>query len=230
MPSLKKHLSRSSMIPAPLFRCQPAVWILPGPLERCFENMPISLLTGYSIYGPVFTVPRRWLPMEWPEYTGCSYWETTDAFTKFWAQDAITYLAWVELKCGDIVNPLTMTSLVLLVAGSYIVALMFLPYHLPTGFVFPDDPSHMITSDAIQFLTFIRKYQEEAPNDVFKFQYWLITSGNANDKAIDSDESDNGSTGLFRYVIAIRHWQGFCQCSQHFQSLIACLEVDISKV
>ncbi|KAF8128412.1 hypothetical protein EV363DRAFT_1451842 [Boletus edulis] len=77
---------------------------------------------------------------------------------------------------------------------------MFLPEHLPIGFVFPDDLSHMTTSDATRFLAFIRKRQEEAPDDVFQFQCWLkghqlITPGNADEEEIDLHESDNGSTG-----------------------------------
>jgi hypothetical protein len=75
---------------------------------------------------------------------------------------------------------------------------LFLQWHLPRRFVFPDDPSHMTTGDATRFLTFIRKRQEEHPEDIFEFQHWLkdnrlMKPGNPDDEGEDADGSHNGS-------------------------------------
>ncbi|KAI6153271.1 hypothetical protein BKA82DRAFT_4349775 [Pisolithus tinctorius] len=49
--------------------------------------------------------------------------------------------------------------------------------HLPEGFTFDRDPSHMWTTTATQLLSFWRKRQETHPNDVFGFQKWIDRSG-----------------------------------------------------
>ncbi|KAI6140993.1 hypothetical protein BKA82DRAFT_4018936 [Pisolithus tinctorius] len=49
--------------------------------------------------------------------------------------------------------------------------------HLPEGFTFDHDPSHMWMTTATQLLSFWRKRQETHPNDVFGFQKWIDRSG-----------------------------------------------------
>ncbi|KAI6154791.1 hypothetical protein BKA82DRAFT_4347862 [Pisolithus tinctorius] len=49
--------------------------------------------------------------------------------------------------------------------------------HLPEGFTFDHDPSHMWMTTATQLLSFWRKRQETHPNDVFGFQKWIDQSG-----------------------------------------------------
>lgn len=45
--------------------------------------------------------------------------------------------------------------------------------HLPVGFIFPDDPSHMRVEDARSFLNFIVERQKSDPSDTFEFHHWL---------------------------------------------------------
>ncbi|KIJ10063.1 hypothetical protein PAXINDRAFT_16909 [Paxillus involutus ATCC 200175] len=45
--------------------------------------------------------------------------------------------------------------------------------HLPPDFQLSGDPSHMKTSEALQFLEFIQARQKEHPDDVFKFHHWI---------------------------------------------------------
>ncbi|KAF8430556.1 hypothetical protein L210DRAFT_3651774 [Boletus edulis BED1] len=76
---------------------------------------------------------------------------------------------------------------------------LFLQHHLPSRFVFPDDPSHMTTADATRFLIFIRKRQEDHPEDIFEFQRWLkgdrlMKPGNPDEEGDDAGDSDNSST------------------------------------
>ena len=46
-------------------------------------------------------------------------------------------------------------------------------HHLPAGFHFPDDPSHMRKAEAQRFLQFIQLRQQSHPADVFQFHHWL---------------------------------------------------------
>lgn len=70
---------------------------------------------------------------------------------------------------------------------------LFLSTHLPDGFSFPDDPSHLKTNDARHFLEFIRKRQRDVPNDIFAFQYWLDGKNELQDPA-ESDDEDSSET------------------------------------
>ncbi|KAI6140040.1 hypothetical protein BKA82DRAFT_29334 [Pisolithus tinctorius] len=54
---------------------------------------------------------------------------------------------------------------------------MIAAHHLPEGFTFNHDPSHMWTTTATQLLSFWCKRQETHPNDVFGFQKWIDQSG-----------------------------------------------------
>ncbi|KIO04843.1 hypothetical protein M404DRAFT_25924 [Pisolithus tinctorius Marx 270] len=56
-------------------------------------------------------------------------------------------------------------------------AKMIAARHLPEGFTFDRDPSHMWTTTATQLLSFWHKRQETHPNDVFGFQKWINRSG-----------------------------------------------------
>ncbi|KAI6146187.1 hypothetical protein BKA82DRAFT_4015772 [Pisolithus tinctorius] len=54
---------------------------------------------------------------------------------------------------------------------------MIAAHHLPEGFTFDCDPSHMWMTTATQLLSFWCKRQETHPNDVFGFQKWIDRSG-----------------------------------------------------
>ncbi|KAI5999888.1 hypothetical protein F5J12DRAFT_952083 [Pisolithus orientalis] len=54
---------------------------------------------------------------------------------------------------------------------------MIAAHHLPEGFTFNHDPSHMWMTTATQLLSFWHKQQESHPNDVFQFQKWINHSG-----------------------------------------------------
>lgn len=73
---------------------------------------------------------------------------------------------------------------------------LFVPEHLK-GFVFPDDPSHLKTFKANQFLQFIWKRQENEPNDVFAFQYWLDGKDKLQDQVETSDSKGNDDEELY---------------------------------
>ncbi|KAI6156017.1 hypothetical protein BKA82DRAFT_4011387 [Pisolithus tinctorius] len=76
-----------------------------------------------------------------------------------------------RLACG---NP---SSAVPFKNFSHHQAEMIAARHLPEGFTFDRDPSHMWTTTATQLLSFWRKRQETHPNDVFGFQKWIDRSG-----------------------------------------------------
>ncbi|KIO06691.1 hypothetical protein M404DRAFT_24391 [Pisolithus tinctorius Marx 270] len=76
-----------------------------------------------------------------------------------------------RLACG---NP---SSAVPFKNFSHHQAEMIAARHLPEGFTFDHDPSHMWTTTATQLLSFWRKRQETHPNDVFGFQKWIDRSG-----------------------------------------------------
>ena len=61
--------------------------------------------------------------------------------------------------------------------------MLFKDDHLPPGFIFSDDPSHMKQEAAKEFLDFIRKRQVLHPKDVFGFEYWLDSNGGLEDPA-----------------------------------------------
>ena len=60
--------------------------------------------------------------------------------------------------------------------------------YIPADFVFPDDPSHLSVKQARQFLEHIRKRQRKAPDDVFRFCYWLNNEGELADPVVASPE------------------------------------------
>ena len=65
---------------------------------------------------------------------------------------------------------------------------LFQPEHIPDGFIFLDDPSHLKANDAKWFLEFIRKQQLDVPDDVFQFQYWLDGKNELQEPAESNDE------------------------------------------
>ena len=60
--------------------------------------------------------------------------------------------------------------------------------YIPADFVFPDDPSHLNVKQARQFLEHIHKHQRKAPDDVFRFRYWLNNEGELADPVLPSPE------------------------------------------
>ncbi|KIK74903.1 hypothetical protein PAXRUDRAFT_19434 [Paxillus rubicundulus Ve08.2h10] len=61
--------------------------------------------------------------------------------------------------------------------------------HLPPDFQFSGDPSHMKTSEALQFLEFIQAHQKEHPHNVFKFHHWIDENGDLQESMEDEDDS-----------------------------------------
>ncbi|KIK77820.1 hypothetical protein PAXRUDRAFT_17249, partial [Paxillus rubicundulus Ve08.2h10] len=61
--------------------------------------------------------------------------------------------------------------------------------HLPPDFQFSGDPSHMKTSEALQFLEFIQAHQKEHPDDVFKFHHWIDENGDLQESMEDKDNT-----------------------------------------
>jgi hypothetical protein len=69
--------------------------------------------------------------------------------------------------------------------------MLFKSDHLPLGFIFPDDPSHMKQEGAKQFLDFIRYRQIKHSENVFGFEYWLDSNGDLADP-VKSWEASGG--------------------------------------
>ncbi|KIK75792.1 hypothetical protein PAXRUDRAFT_18684 [Paxillus rubicundulus Ve08.2h10] len=61
--------------------------------------------------------------------------------------------------------------------------------HLPPDFQFSGDPSHMKTSEALQFLELIQACQKEHPEDVFKFHHWIDENGDLQESMEDKDDT-----------------------------------------
>ncbi|KIK73431.1 hypothetical protein PAXRUDRAFT_106199, partial [Paxillus rubicundulus Ve08.2h10] len=61
--------------------------------------------------------------------------------------------------------------------------------HLPPDFQFSSDPSHMKTSEVLQFLQFIQARQKEHPDDVFKFHHWIDENGDLQESMEDEDDA-----------------------------------------
>ncbi|KIK72676.1 hypothetical protein PAXRUDRAFT_21710 [Paxillus rubicundulus Ve08.2h10] len=51
------------------------------------------------------------------------------------------------------------------------------------------DPSHMKTSEALQFLQFIQARQKEHPDNVFKFHHWIDENGDLQESKEDEDDA-----------------------------------------
>ncbi|KIK76353.1 hypothetical protein PAXRUDRAFT_18280 [Paxillus rubicundulus Ve08.2h10] len=61
--------------------------------------------------------------------------------------------------------------------------------HLPPDFQFSGDPSHMKTSDALQFLEFIQACQKEHPHNVFNFHHWIDENRDLQESMEDEDDA-----------------------------------------
>ncbi|KIK72560.1 hypothetical protein PAXRUDRAFT_180441 [Paxillus rubicundulus Ve08.2h10] len=61
--------------------------------------------------------------------------------------------------------------------------------HLPPDFQFSSDPSHMKTSEALQFLEFIQACQKEHPDNIFKFHHWIDENGDLQESMEDKDDA-----------------------------------------
>ncbi|KAF8834801.1 hypothetical protein BDN67DRAFT_985059 [Paxillus ammoniavirescens] len=61
--------------------------------------------------------------------------------------------------------------------------------HLPPDFQLSSDPSHMKTSEALQFLEFIQARQKEHPDDIFKFHHWIDENGDLQESMEDEDDT-----------------------------------------
>ncbi|KIK71757.1 hypothetical protein PAXRUDRAFT_22874 [Paxillus rubicundulus Ve08.2h10] len=61
--------------------------------------------------------------------------------------------------------------------------------HLTPDFQFSGDPSHMKTSEALQFLEFIQAHQKEHPEDVFKFHHWIDENRDLQESMEDKDDA-----------------------------------------
>jgi len=73
--------------------------------------------------------------------------------------------------------------------------MFFFDRHLPPGFVFADDPSHLKVKDAERFVDFIRQRQKSHPGDVFRFHHYLNSQGElvepvGNDAESSAEEPD----------------------------------------
>ena len=66
---------------------------------------------------------------------------------------------------------------------AYYQEMLFKDDHLPPGFIFFDDPSHMKQEAAKEFLDFIHKCQVLHSQDIFGFEYWLDSNGGLEDPA-----------------------------------------------
>ncbi|KIK74611.1 hypothetical protein PAXRUDRAFT_19700 [Paxillus rubicundulus Ve08.2h10] len=56
---------------------------------------------------------------------------------------------------------------------------------------FSGDPSHMKTSEALQFLQFIQARQKEHPDNVFKFHHWIDENGDLQESMEDEDDAES---------------------------------------
>jgi hypothetical protein len=65
---------------------------------------------------------------------------------------------------------------------------LFAKAHMPWGFWFTNDPSHLRSDEALRFLEFIRKRQDSNPEDIFAFQHRLDRKGNVQAPLDTSDE------------------------------------------
>ncbi|KIK71979.1 hypothetical protein PAXRUDRAFT_181510, partial [Paxillus rubicundulus Ve08.2h10] len=63
--------------------------------------------------------------------------------------------------------------------------------HLPTDFQFSGNPSHMKTSEVLQFLQFIQAHQKEHPDDIFKFHHWIDENGDLQGSMEDEDDAES---------------------------------------
>ncbi|KIJ08694.1 hypothetical protein PAXINDRAFT_18189 [Paxillus involutus ATCC 200175] len=61
--------------------------------------------------------------------------------------------------------------------------------HLPPDFQLSGDPSHMKTSEALQFLEFIQARQKEHPDDIFKFHHWIDENGDLQESMEDENNA-----------------------------------------
>jgi hypothetical protein len=61
--------------------------------------------------------------------------------------------------------------------------------HLPPDFQLSGDPSHMKTSEALQFLEFIQARQKEHPDDIFKFHHWIDENGDLQESMEDENDA-----------------------------------------
>ncbi|KIK71932.1 hypothetical protein PAXRUDRAFT_20457 [Paxillus rubicundulus Ve08.2h10] len=61
--------------------------------------------------------------------------------------------------------------------------------HLPPDFQFSGNPSHMKTSEVLQFLQFIQARQKEHPDDIFKFHHWIDENGDLQEYKEDEDDA-----------------------------------------
>ncbi|KIK75929.1 hypothetical protein PAXRUDRAFT_18565 [Paxillus rubicundulus Ve08.2h10] len=61
--------------------------------------------------------------------------------------------------------------------------------HLPPDFQFSGDPSHMKTSEALQFLEFIQVHHKEDPDNVFKFYHWVDENRDLQESMEDEDDA-----------------------------------------
>ncbi|KIK79200.1 hypothetical protein PAXRUDRAFT_161940 [Paxillus rubicundulus Ve08.2h10] len=61
--------------------------------------------------------------------------------------------------------------------------------HLPPDFQFSGNPSHMKTSEVLQFLQFIQAHQKEHPDSIFKFHHWIDENGDLQESMEDENDA-----------------------------------------